>query len=246
MKKQIRRFISVMMVVAMTITLIPAMENISKADDEPYNLSEGRAVYASSANGGDTEDKAVDGKESTRWQADVSDVNEWLYVDLGKEANLDHIYLSWEAAYAKYFEIQTSNDEINWTKAYEKKKGSTTNVEMAVSYKYTGVRADGDLRFSVNWTKVEDAHYKVYIDGEDDDHIAYAGGDNYRFRNHGGTQGDVRMSVGEHNLIVVAFNPDNNQELGRGVLDLDAQENAQGDNGVDDDPADALKQTITK
>lgn len=236
-----------MMVIAMTVTLFPAVENAALADDEPYNLSDGRAVYASSANGGDTEDKAVDGKENTRWQAAQADANEWLYVDLGKEANLDHIYMHWEAAYAKYYKIETSNDEVNWTTAYEKKKGgSGQQVEMAVSYKQTGIRDDGNLRFSCNWSKVEDAHYKVYIDGEDNDHIAYAGGDNYRFTNHGGTQGDIRMSVGQHTMTVVAFNPDNNQELGRGVVEIDAQVGAQGDNGVDDDPADALKQTITK
>ena len=90
-----------MMVIAMTVTLFPAVENAAKADDEPYNLSEGRAVYASSSNGGDTEDKAVDGKENTRWQAEQSDTNEWLYVDLGKVSTIDHIYLHWENAYAK-------------------------------------------------------------------------------------------------------------------------------------------------
>ena len=245
MKKLFRRIVSVMMVTAMVVTLIPALESV-QADDEPYNLSEGRAVYASSANGGDTEDRAVDGKTNTRWQAATSDSNEWLYVDLGKKANIDHIYMHWEAAYAKYYKIETSDDEIEWTTAYEKKKGEAQHKTMAVSYKYTGTRADGDYRFSVNWTKVEDAHYKVYIDGEDNDHIAYAGGDNYRFTNHGGTQGDIRMSQGEHYMIVVAFNPDNNEELGRGVLDLDAQVDAQGDNGIEDDPADALKQTINK
>ncbi|MBR2191303.1 MAG: discoidin domain-containing protein, partial [Eubacterium sp.] len=245
MKKLFRRIVSVMMVTAMVVTLIPALESV-QADDEPYNLSEGRAVYASSANGGDTEDRAVDGKTNTRWQAATSDSNEWLYVDLGKKANIDHIYMHWEAAYAKYYKIETSDDEIEWTTAYEKKKGEAQHKTMAVSYKYTGTRADGDYRFSVNWTKVEDAHYKVYIDGEDNDHIAYAGGDNYRFTNHGGTQGDIRMSQGEHYMIVVAFNPDNNEELGRGVLDLDAQVDAQGDNGIEDNPADALKQTINK
>ncbi|MCR5736619.1 MAG: discoidin domain-containing protein [Eubacterium sp.] len=246
MKKKMKRLLSAVMAVVMVITLIPAVNFTVQAEEEPYNLSEGRTVYASSSNGGDTEDKAVDGKENSRWQAATDDTNEWLYVDLGTEANLDHIYMHWEAAYAKYYKIETSNDEIEWTTAYEKKKGEGQHVTMAVNYKYTGVRGDGDYRFSVNWSKVEDAHYKVYVDGEDDAHIAYAGGDNYRFTNHGGTQGDVRMSPGEHTLTVVAFNPDNNKELGRGVLDVDAQENAEGNNEIDENAADALKQTITK
>lgn len=108
-----------MMVIAMTVTLIPALENV-QADDEPYNLSEGRAVYASSVNGGDTEDRAVDGKENTRWQAEQSDTNEWLYVDLGKVSTIDHIYLHWENAYAKNYDIYLSNDEENWTKVFSK------------------------------------------------------------------------------------------------------------------------------
>lgn len=108
-----------MMVTAMVVTLIPALENV-KGDDEPYNLSEGRAVYASSANGGDTEDRAVDGKENTRWQAEQSDTNEWLYVDLGKVSTIDHIYLHWENAYAKNYDIYLSNDEENWTKVFSK------------------------------------------------------------------------------------------------------------------------------
>lgn len=120
MKKQIKRILSVMMVIAMTVTLFPAVENAAKADDEPYNLSEGRAVYVSSSNGGDTEDKAVDGKENTRWQAEQSDTNEWLYVDLGKVSTIDHIYLHWENAYAKNYDIYLSNDEENWTKVFSK------------------------------------------------------------------------------------------------------------------------------
>ncbi|MCR5704013.1 MAG: discoidin domain-containing protein [Eubacterium sp.] len=246
MKRKMKQLLSVVMSAVMVATLIPTMDFTVQAEEEPYNLSDGRAVYASSSNGGDTEDKAVDGKENSRWQAAAEDTNEWLYVDLGAEANLDHIYMHWEAAYAKYYKIETSNDELEWTTAYEKKKGEGQHVTMAVNYKYTGVRGDGDYRFSVNWSKVEDAHYKVYVDGEDSAHIAYAGGDNYRFTNHGGTQGDVRMSPGQHTLTVVAFNPDNNKELGRGVLEVNAQENAEGNNGIDDNAADSLKQTITK
>ena len=38
-----------------------------------------------------------------------------MYVDLGAKADLDHVYLKWEAAYAKSYQIQFSNDEENWT-----------------------------------------------------------------------------------------------------------------------------------
>ena len=43
-----------------------------------------------------------------------------MYVDLGAKADLDHVYLKWEAAYAKSYQIQFSNDEENWTTVYTK------------------------------------------------------------------------------------------------------------------------------
>ena len=69
-------------------------------DGEPYNISYGRPVYASSQNGNDSAENAVDGKDSTRWQAAGDDTNEWLYVDLGKKADVDHLFIHWEAAHA--------------------------------------------------------------------------------------------------------------------------------------------------
>ena len=47
-----------------------------------------------------------------------------MYVDLGAKADLDHVYLKWEAAYAKSYQIQFSNDEENWTTVYTKGNGS--------------------------------------------------------------------------------------------------------------------------
>ena len=46
-----------------------------------------------------------------------------MYVDLGAKADLDHVYLKWEAAYAKSYQIQLSNDEENWTIVYTKGNG---------------------------------------------------------------------------------------------------------------------------
>ncbi len=242
----IGRIVSMALVIAMTITAAPAgiLTSVQAAEDDgsSYNLSEGRPVSVSSGN---NEDLAVDGDTKTRWQADQKDSNEWLYVDLGKEATIDYLYMHWEAAYAKYYQIQVSNDETNWTTVYKKEKAAASNVEMAVNYNYSGVRDDGNLKFTLNWTSVEDAHYKVYIDGTSDNNIAYAAGDNYRFTNHGGTTGEVRMGRGQHTITVVAFNPENNKELGRGVLTMDAQDNAKGNNGVEVDTQAALKQTVS-
>lgn len=241
MNKFMNRFWSVMLIVAMVVTVCPQSQlvAVSAADDDntPYNLSADRPVYVSSGN---NEDYAVDGKDDTRWQADQSDKDEWLYVDLGKVATIDNIYLHWEAAKAKYFDIFVSDDEINWDKVYSKGKETGKYVDMAIDYNQTGIRDDGDYQFNVNWTSVEDAHYKVYVD----DVIAKAGGDNYEFKNHGGNSGNVRFSPGTHTVKVVAFNPDTQAELGSGTCTFEAKEGAKGNNGVVVDADAGLKQTI--
>lgn len=237
----IKKVLAFVMALVMVLSVCPQMQlfTVIAADEDntPYNLSLDRPVYVSS---GDKEDTAVDGNEGTRWQADKDDKNEWLYVDLGKVATIDYIYMHWEAAYAKYYDIQVSDDEINWTTVYSKGKSVGAYVDMAVSYKYTGVRTDGDYRFSVNWTSVENATYQVYVDDE----IAIAGGDDYKFTNHGNDNGDIRFKKGIHTVKVVAISKDTKQEIGSGTCTFDAQEGASGNNGVEVDTQAALKQTI--
>ncbi|WP_435178496.1 discoidin domain-containing protein [Actinacidiphila sp. bgisy145] len=57
---------------------------------------------------------AVDGNTATRWSSDWSDP-QWLQVDLGQHTAFTHVQLYWEAAYAKAYDIQTSDDGVNWT-----------------------------------------------------------------------------------------------------------------------------------
>src|SRR3954454_6752758 len=70
------------------------------------NLSQGKAITASSVENGDyTGAKlANDGDLGTRWSSQFSDA-QWLQVDLGVNASLDHVVLNWEAAYGKAFTI---------------------------------------------------------------------------------------------------------------------------------------------
>ena len=123
MLKNMKKALSLTLVTAMVVTICPQgqLVNISAADNTPYCISEGRPVYVSS---GKNEDYAVDGDTSTRWESDYKNKIEWMYVDLGAKADLDHVYLKWEAAYAKSYQIQFSNDEENWTTVYTKGNGS--------------------------------------------------------------------------------------------------------------------------
>ncbi|MHB1687149.1 MAG: glycoside hydrolase family 3 C-terminal domain-containing protein [Ignavibacteriaceae bacterium] len=59
---------------------------------------------------------AVDGNNSTRWSSQFSDP-QWLMIDLGSVFNIDKVVISWEAAYAKEFELLISNDGLSWSVA---------------------------------------------------------------------------------------------------------------------------------
>lgn len=87
----------------MTITSVNAQVNL--ALDKP--------VYASSKQ--EEAKNAVDGKDNTRWQAAEEDENEWWYVDLGEEYNLDFVEILWEGAFAKRFELYGATDEPDQT-----------------------------------------------------------------------------------------------------------------------------------
>ena len=245
MSKIIKKVTAIMLTLAMVVTVCPQgkLFDISAADTvKPYNLSYGRPVYASSQDGNSAAELAVDGDESTRWQAKQDDKNEWMYVDLGKEADIDHIYLHWEAAYAKYYDIQFSNDEDNWTTVYSRGKQVGGYTNLALSYSYTGVRDDGDFKYNINWTAVEDAVFDVLVDGK----IALASGDNYTFEKRDRTAGDIRIAPGTHTLKVVAYNKTTMEEVGSGECTFESKENASGDNGIVVDTGANLKQTIEK
>eukprot|EP01123_Difflugia_compressa_P015040 TRINITY_DN8256_c0_g1_i1.p1 TRINITY_DN8256_c0_g1~~TRINITY_DN8256_c0_g1_i1.p1 ORF type:complete len:403 (-),score=58.39 TRINITY_DN8256_c0_g1_i1:46-1230(-) len=67
-------------------------------------------------------DKAFDGDFTTRWSSNYTEQN-WIYVDLGSEMNINLVKLYWEDAYAKGFQIQISNDQTTWKTVYENDQG---------------------------------------------------------------------------------------------------------------------------
>lgn len=71
-------------------------------------------------------DKAVDGKNDTRWSSRFQD-NEWLEVNLGSCYKINKVRLLWEAAYATSYEILVSQDAVEYSKVYEtdKSQGKT-------------------------------------------------------------------------------------------------------------------------
>lgn len=58
---------------------------------------------------------AVDGNAATRWASAEGSDPEWISVDLGGPAAITKVKLSWEAAYASEYRIQTSSDGSSWS-----------------------------------------------------------------------------------------------------------------------------------
>jgi hypothetical protein len=87
------------------------------------NLALCKTVTASSNQGpGGTPNYAVDGDASTRWSSEFADP-QWITVDLGIAYNIGLVVLNWERAYGKSYQIQVSNDGINWTTIYSTTTG---------------------------------------------------------------------------------------------------------------------------
>ncbi|WP_030902337.1 discoidin domain-containing protein [Streptomyces sp. NRRL F-5126] len=88
---------------------------------------------------------AVDGDLTTRWSSDWSDP-QWLQVDLGAPTSFHHVQLAWETAYAKAYDIQTSDDGRNWTtvKSVTDGNGNVDDLDVDGTGRY--VRVTGTSR----------------------------------------------------------------------------------------------------
>jgi hypothetical protein len=67
--------------------------------------------------------KAVDGDTSTRWASAVSADPQWLSVDLGQPSTVHRVKLNWEAAYARKYRIEISDNGTQWSTVYSETAG---------------------------------------------------------------------------------------------------------------------------
>ncbi|MEU4565239.1 discoidin domain-containing protein [Micromonospora sp. NPDC023956] len=112
----------------------------------PVLLSQGRPATASSTeNAGTPAGAAVDGDTGTRWSSAAGDP-QWLQVDLGSRATLSQVTLVWEAAHARAFQIQTSDDGSTWTTVWSTAAGTGGTQTLTVSGSGRYVRMYGTVR----------------------------------------------------------------------------------------------------
>ncbi|MFH0879830.1 MAG: GH116 family glycosyl hydrolase, partial [Lentisphaerota bacterium] len=80
-------------------------------------------AFASSEEGSYVANDAFDGNPTTRW-ASAKTSNEWVCLDFKKPQFFNRVALTWEAAYAKSYFIEVSNDATNWTVIHAETNGN--------------------------------------------------------------------------------------------------------------------------
>ena len=92
--------------------------------------TEGQKIYASSVSyDGILAGYAFDKSMYTRWGSEYSDP-QWIMIDLGEIQKVGGVILKWEAAYAKSYEIRTSQDSVNWTTVFSTTTGNGATDEI--------------------------------------------------------------------------------------------------------------------
>jgi hypothetical protein len=99
------------------VTILPTQ--IAEPVQRP-NIALNKAATASSSAAAPS--LSFDGNFGSRWGSSYTD-NEWIYVDLGSAVYVDAVKLYWEAAYGKNYQIQVSNDGVNWTNVFTTTSG---------------------------------------------------------------------------------------------------------------------------
>ncbi|AYG85096.1 hypothetical protein DWB77_07312 [Streptomyces hundungensis] len=112
-------------------------------------LSQGKTATASSQEGdGYAAALAVDGNlTGTRWASQWTD-QQWFQVDLGQQSTLTHAVLTWESAYGKNYEIQTSDNGTDWRTLKTVTDGDGGTDDLALSGTGRYVRMQGLARSS--------------------------------------------------------------------------------------------------
>ncbi|CAA9557325.1 MAG: CBM32, partial [uncultured Truepera sp.] len=108
--------------------------------------------------------KAFDGDAGTRWSSAFTD-QQWVQIDLGSVQPICGVTLQWEAAYARAFRLEVSNDGNTWTPVYSTTSGTGGTQEVTLTANTSGhwVRMLGTQRATPYGYSLYE--FKVYAGG---------------------------------------------------------------------------------
>jgi len=141
-----RVFVAAASAAVLAILLSYLTFTVGSAEAAVTLLSQGRPATASSTeNAASPASAAVDGDPGSRWSSAFSDP-QWLQVDLGASASISQVVLTWEAAYARSFQLQTSSNGSTWTSIYGTTAGTGGTQTLTVTGTGRYVRMYGTAR----------------------------------------------------------------------------------------------------
>lgn len=137
-RKHTRRGVA-LAVFALVIPPLAASGTANAADtllsaNKPTTVSSVEAATFGGAN-------AVDGDPATRWASLEGVDPQWIAVDLGANATISKVKLTWEAAYASEYKIQTSADGSSWStkKTLTGQNGGVDETSLTTSGRYVRI-----------------------------------------------------------------------------------------------------------
>ncbi|MDR0671480.1 MAG: discoidin domain-containing protein, partial [Oscillospiraceae bacterium] len=97
---------------------------------------------------------ANDGSPGTRWSSQngtTGSAADWITIDLGKTYHITEAELIWEAARATAYEIQISDDNVNFTTIAAQQNVTTTTQRLALTGKGRYIRMQGVSAVNASW-----------------------------------------------------------------------------------------------
>lgn len=145
--------------VMLTVTVLkPFPDGVS-------DLLFGKKVTASGSNSINHPENAIDGDVSTRWESTVNgDEHQWLEIDLGKSYRVGSAAIVWEAAYAKEYRVQISQDRQVWTELYytDASDGGTDDIVLDTVGQGRYLRLDCLTRGHASWKAYSVYEFRAY------------------------------------------------------------------------------------
>ena len=195
MEKIIKKGLSIILLFSMMLSCFSQKIVLVNAVEEYENIALNKPVITSSVRPARSEligALAVDGiddNESSRWSSKMATglgenegpsedgtVEQWITVDLQNVYDLLRVYISWENAYAKSYQIQTSLDGNNFTDLYVNTdaKGGKQTIEKDAfisdaSARYVRIKCNEPVKASWGYSI-----YEIKINGAQKDNINLA------------------------------------------------------------------------
>ena len=118
------------------VEVLPASNNLSIAEGVTINASAGNAAAA------------IDNNPESRWESAFEDP-QWIMIDFTSPKNVSDIVISWEAANAKDYIIESSNNGTDWTTRVSRSEmagGQRTDYLFDLNFEARYVRLTGTAR----------------------------------------------------------------------------------------------------